>query len=188
MTQRYGDYPDETLIGLLKTDDRRAFQELYERYWEKLFFTAARTLGNPEEAEECVQDIFCNLWLRRESLLLKHSFHTYLSVATKYKVIDKLQQRHRNRVALAEAVIYLSTTEPSVETHILEKELMERLTASITALPEKCRLVYQLSREQYKTHKEIALELGISEKTVNNHLVKALRDIKNALVGTIPLL
>lgn len=148
---------------------------------------AANALDNPEEAEECVQDIFCSIWLRRETLQLKYSLYTYLAVAVKYRVINILDKEHRKRQRMSLAdPHYPEIFAPSAETPLLEKELTDRLEASIAILPEKCRIVYKMSREEGKTHKQIADELNISEKTVNNHLVKAVKDISNHLTLVLP--
>lgn len=186
--QKYKELPDEVLVEHLRMDDKRAFTALYERYWERLFHVAAQTLDSAEEAEECVQDIFYSLWSRREALELKHSIHTYLSVAVKYKVIDRLNKKHKNKQMLAEAIQFMVTDAPCAESYLLEKELLVKLERTISLLPEKCRIVYQLSREKGKSHKQIAEELQISEKTVNNHLVRALRDIKDSITSVIPML
>lgn len=172
---------DEQLLDLIqKNDDRTAFTELYNRYWDKIFILAANALQSPEEAEECVQDIFCSLWNRRKELRLKYSLYTYLAVAVKYRIINILDKAFRQKQRAAKMVVEDSFA-ASAETLLLEKELFARLEKAVNLLPEKCRLVFKMSREQGKTHKQIAEELQISEKTVNNHLTKALKDLGNNL-------
>lgn len=183
--RKYNQYVDEELVELLRTHDRKAFTALYERYWERLFHTAAHALENKEEAEECVQDIFFSLWSRRETLMLKHSIHTYLSVAVKYKVIDILNKRKKDRLHIKARLPFIDIAAPSAESNLLEKELWERLERTIELLPEKCKIVYKMSREEGKTHDQIAAELNISKKTVNNHLVRSLKDIKNTISSVI---
>ena len=170
-------WTDALLLDLIRQeDDRAAFSELYNRYWEKLFLLAANALNSPEEAEECVQDIFCSLWNRRHTLQLKYTLYTYLAVAVKYRVINILDSAYRKRyrttdAELAEMEVYA----PSGEALLLEKELFAQLENAVAMLPEKCRLVFKMSREESKTHKQIAEELNISEKTVNNHLTRAIK-------------
>ncbi|SDE66507.1 RNA polymerase sigma-70 factor, ECF subfamily [Mucilaginibacter pineti] len=176
-------WTDDILLDLIRLeDDRAAFSELYDRYWDKIFLQAANALNSAEEAKECVQDIFCSLWSRRQTLELKYSLYTYLAVAVKYRVINILNsayyKRHRKtNVALDEIEIY----SPSAETELLEKELFASLERSVNLLPEKCQLVFRMSREENKTHRQIAEELNISEKTVNNHLTKAIKDLSTNL-------
>lgn len=172
-------WTDETLIDLIRVrDDRVAFSELYNRYWEKIFLLAANALNSKEEAEECVQDIFCSLWNRRETLKLKYSLYTYLAVAVKYRVINILDSAFHKRKRTQNLDQYENEIySPSAETLLLEKELFAKLENAIAQLPEKCRLVFKMSREELKSHKEIAEELNISAKTVNNHLTKAIKDL-----------
>ncbi len=190
MEKHYKDLNDEQLLELIRQDDDRlAFGELYNRYWEKIFILAANALASPEEAEECVQDIFFSLWNRRKQLHLQHSLYTYLAVAVKYRVINILDKAYRQKQRASKMLIE-DSYEPSAETLLLEKELLLRLENAVNLLPEKCKLVFRMSREQGKTHKQIAEELQISEKTVNNHLTKALKDISNNLntsIGTVAL-
>ncbi|UKT65000.1 RNA polymerase sigma-70 factor [Pedobacter mucosus] len=184
----YIKYQEDQLIALLRSGDELAFNQIYQRYWEKMFMLAANALESIEEAEECVQDIFCGIWLRRESLVLKYSLYTYLAVAVKYRVINILDKRYRKRKKMNDmSPHYLNIYSPSAEAPLLEKELMARLERSICELPEKCRIVYRMSREEGKTHRQIAQDLDISEKTVNNHLTKALKDISGDLNCAFPI-
>lgn len=185
----YRKYEEDQLIALLRSDDELAFNEIYTRYWQKIFMLACNALGSTEEAEECVQDIFCSIWQRRENLFLKYSLYTYLAVAVKYRVINVLDKRYRKRQKMENASAHQITIfSPSADEAVLEKELMVRLNASISQLPEKCRIVYKMSREDGKTRRQIAQDLNISEKTVNNHLTKALKDISGKLnSSTVPL-
>lgn len=175
------EWTDEVLLDLIReNDDHSAFAELYDRYWDKIFILAANALNSPEEAEECVQDIFCSLWNRRGSLRIQYTLYTYLAVAVKYRVINILDKAYRKRfqtVELQEA----HDLAINAEMPILEKELLASLENAINQLPEKCRIVFKMSREEGKTHKQIAEELNISEKTVNNHLTKAIKDLSNTL-------
>lgn len=174
-------WTDDKLLDLIRLeDDRTAFAEIYNRYWDKIFILAANALDSPEEAEECVQDIFCSLWDRRTTLKLNYSLYTYLAVAVKYKVINILDKAYRKRLRIAELQL-AEPLVPSAEMSLLEKELFARLENEVNRLPEKCRIVFKMSREEGKTHKQIAEELNISEKTVNNHLTKALKDLSGNL-------
>jgi RNA polymerase sigma-70 factor (family 1) len=179
--------PDDELVLLLKEGSESALTALYLRYWDKLLIVATNRLDDPEEAEECIQDVFFRLWQRREDLQLSHSLATYLAVAVKYRVINAMdkQYRLRNRMERSHADL-IEYQVFSAEDYLLEKELKEQLTASINKLPEKCRIVFKLSREQGLTHKQIAAELDISEKTVEAHISKAMKDIRGNLAVTVP--
>ena len=178
---------DLELLDLLKSGDQSAFTTLYDRYWDKLLAVALNRLNDEQEAEECVQDVFISFWRRREELVLTHNLSTYLWAATKYQVLNRLDKRYSKRQIkttelLDENVIGLH----SPEVYLLEKELMARIEATVQELPEKCRIIYRMSREDGKTNREIAGELEIVEKTVEGHLTRALRDIRANLTSVAP--
>lgn len=176
---------DHELITMLSMGNEDALAQLYSRYWDKLLAVAINRLGVEAEAEECVQDVFLSLWKRRSEIVLKHSISTYLWVAVKHQVINRLDARYAKRtLRTTELVDDLLT--PSSEELLLEKELREQINQTVARLPEKCRMVYHLSREEGKSNKEIARELNISEKTVEGHVTRALRDIRTDLTAMVP--
>jgi RNA polymerase sigma-70 factor (ECF subfamily) len=179
---------DHELIVLITQDNREAFTVLYQRYWDKVFAVAVHRLGDIHEAEEVVQEIFLSLWARRNSLQLTHGLATYLSVAVKYKVINHLARQHRRQLHLDELVNTVPVTLNNTTEWLNEKELRTQLDKCIDSLPEKCRIVFLLSREENKTYAEIATELNISQKTVEAHMSKALSTLRQSLKVAAPLL
>jgi len=179
---------DLELIALIDKDNREAFTALYQRYWDKIFAVAIHRLGNEEEAEEIVQEIFLSIWTRRKNLKLTHSLATYLSVAVKYKVINHLARKHRMQLQLDELTNTTPATENSTSNWLDEKELRTQLEKCIDKLPERCRIVFLLSRDENKTYAEIATELNISQKTVEAHVSKALSTLRHDLKIAAPLL
>lgn len=178
----YSSYTDEELVALLKQGDQFALSALYMRYWDKLLVVAGNRLDDLEEAEEAVQDVFFSLWQRKEMLELKHSLSTYLAVAVKYRIIKTLDKRYRIKNKIENAGdLDLQVLSPSADAAMLEHELFDQIAAAINKLPEKCRIVFTMSREEGKSHKEIAEALDISTKTVEAHMNKAMKDLKNNL-------
>lgn len=180
-------HTDNELVALLKAGDGSALTEIFERYWDKLLAVAVNRLGDEQEAEECVQDVFVSFWRRRDELVLTHNLSTYLWAAAKYQVLNRLDKRYaKRRVKTTELLDDNVIGLHSPEVYLLEKELMARIEATVQELPEKCRMVYRLSREEGKTNPEIAAELEIAEKTVEGHLTRALRDIRTNLTSLAP--
>ena len=178
---------DNELLALLKEGDQYALAEIYGRYWDKLLAVAVNRLGDEQEAEECVQDVFVSFWRRREELVLTHNLSTYFWAATKYQVLNRLDKRYaKRRIKTTELLDDNVVGVHSPEVYLLEKELMARIEATVQALPEKCRIIYRMSREEGKTNREIAGELAIAEKTVEGHLTRALRDIRTNLTSIVP--
>ena len=179
---------DNELLSLLKEGDRNAFTTLYNRYWDKLYAVAFNRLADEFEAEEAVQNIFLDLWKRKETITLTHTLSTYLSAAIKYHVFTRLAQIRREKIRAEQLKIGAIEGIETTAEWLSEKELKRQLEQGINALPEKCKLVFLLSREQNLTNKQIAEELNISEKTVEGHITKALNNLRGSLSVTLPVL
>jgi len=176
-------HTDEVLYQLSKEGNFAAFNELYKRYWKVLFALANKKLNNLYDAEEIVQDVFVDLWNQREKTVLTHSLKSYLAGMVKFKVYSKLAlyyKRQQNAVALVTAEAY-QRAEFSADELFRLKELKEEIALTVNSLPERCRLIYTLSREEGLTHKQIASDLNISEKTIETQITRALRRIRVAL-------
>jgi len=174
-------YEDQQLLLLLKDSNDAAFTEIYRRYWDRLYVVAMHRLGDMEEARELVQDIFFNLWKKRNSLQLNYSLNTYLSVAVKYEVINRLASRSRQQQYRKHVSRYWQEAALDTEHQVHFNELQQQLASLVKELPEKCRIVFQLSRDKGYSQKRIAAELGITEKTVETHLSVALRKLRTGL-------
>ena len=174
-------YTDHELLELLAKSDDDAFTAIYLRYWDKLTVVAMNRLGSLEEAREVVQEIFCNLWRRREELELTHTLNTYLSAAVKYEIFKRFAVKSRHRRLEQQALDQWQEAADDTLHYLNANELQSELFSLVKALPEKCRLVFQLSRDKGYTQKQIARELGIAEKTVEAHLSAALRKLRIGL-------
>lgn len=177
----YSIYSDEQLLALLNSSDEGAFTELYNRYWDKLVFVASNRLKNIPLAEEVTQDIFLNLWARREVLHLEFKFSTYLAAALKYKIIDARLKQKRGQQKMKSFQTTQSHLDNSTQDQLEFEELMDRLAKLVNSLPEKPQLIYQLSKEKGHSAKEIASQLHMPEKTVESHLYRAIKALKTGL-------
>ncbi|WP_276361660.1 RNA polymerase sigma-70 factor [Daejeonella sp. H1SJ63] len=177
----YAAYSDIELLDLLRSGDKAAFSEIYNRYWKKIFTVAANKIGQLEEAEEIVQEIFISMWNRRESIFITTSLNAYLAVSVKYRVIKVLAKRNLYNKFADHSLSILPQSDNSTQDWLEFEELKSRLAVLVTQLPDKCRLVYKLSREEGMSQKQIAEEFGISEKTVEAHIGKALKHLRTGL-------
>jgi len=172
------DHTDIQLTELFGLGDIDAFEEIYNRYWLKLYSAAYKRVKERETAQEIVQDFFTSLWINREQVKIQTSLQGYLFTSIKYLVLNyKRAEAVRNSYAEILQMVN-SSFDNSTEENYYYKELLERVEVEVNHLPPKCRNVFELSRKQYKTNKEIAQLMGISEKTVENHLTKALRYLR----------
>lgn len=182
---RYVNYSDVDLVALLRTGDEIAFSTIYKRYWEKLYYTAVKRLKDEAEAQESVQDIFYSIWKNREHFHLRENLENYLAVAVKFQVIQRVAKS--NRRSLVEQTLgreaeqdRLTGTQTEWNQYDLEV-LQVRLSKVIDTLPKKCKLVFNMSRDEEYTNKKIAAELGISEKAVEKHVSHALKVLRTNL-------
>jgi len=176
--KKFCDHTDIQLVELFGLGDIGAFEEIYNRYWLKLYAAAYKRLKERETAKEIVQEFFTSFWINREQVKIRTSLQGYLFTSIKYLVLNhKRAEAVRN--SYAEILLMVGNSfDNSTEENYYYKELLERVETEVNLLPPKCRNVFELSRKQYKTNKEIAELMGISEKTVENHLTKALRYLR----------
>jgi RNA polymerase sigma-70 factor (family 1) len=176
----YSSYQDHLLLKLLTKGNEDAFTEIYNRYWEKLFSVASNKVKDLSLAEELVQDIFLDLWKRRSTINITGELSAYLAVAMKYKVINAWVKQGRAE-AFTQHASGFSMTDDSTREQLSFEELKDRLAVLVGKLPEKCQLVYRLSREVGLSQKQIAGHLDISEKTVESHISRAVKSIQSGL-------
>jgi RNA polymerase sigma-70 factor (family 1) len=174
----YHTITEEQLITLLQSGDHAAFTEIYNRNWEKLADAAYQRLHSREDAEEIVQEIFVNLYIRRQEINPRSTLEAYLKTALKFKVIDayRAQQLHYSHI---DKLIIESQERPIASDDQIDiKNLKKRILQATGMLPEKCREVFMMSRFEQLSHQEIADKAGISVSTVKKHLHRAMDSLR----------
>ena len=174
-----GSLNDSSLLRLLQQNDSTAFQELYNRYWSKLYFLAHKRLKSAVAAEEIVQNVFLTLWRKRKTLKI-NDLSPYLAAVTRYAVYHYLAAEKR-RAQKEEAAGNRGTKVVAGELLIDDKQLLEIVKHEVNELPAKCRLVFIYNKLEDQTLPEVAERLNISVKTAEAHLTKALRLIRKKL-------
>jgi len=181
MAARLDNFTDEQLLLFMKEDKVFAFDEIYNRYWAKLFSQAYKRLGSRETTEELLQDLFTKLWINRNQIIINSSLGAYLSGSIKYLVLNQLEKEAvRKKFVLIHkqaSVTYNNLTEET----IISQELEGLVVQEVERLSPKCKSVFVLSRFDQYSNKDIAQQLNISEKTVENQITKAIKLLKNNL-------
>lgn len=178
----YNQIDDFKLIELIQAGDELAFREVYDRHWERLYTIACNRLDNEVEAEEIVQEIFCEFWQKIDGFQLTKALENYFAAAVRFRVINHLARRTRERMYKKELAAAAVHADNSLLELLDYKEFLTHFRTKIDELPEKCRLVFQLRYEQGYSQRQIADELQVSEKTVESHLAKARKTLRGAIM------
>ena len=126
-------------------------------------------LDSEFDAEEVVQDVFTNLWRRRNVIDIRYTFHTYIASCVKYEILSKLKQRQKENKFRNQTENITEEEVNPTENWIYYETIRKQIEDTVKTLPEKCRLVFHLSRNEGYSQKEIAEKLKISTKTVETH-------------------
>ncbi|MCG2613519.1 sigma-70 family RNA polymerase sigma factor [Terrimonas sp. NA20] len=175
--------PDTSLLTQLQAGSHDAFNEIYDRYWNKLYFVAYKHLGEAADAEEIVQEVFITLWSKKSALQID-SLAAYLAAMTRYAVYHKLKQRKKIHITTLEKLDDGSLRHAMEEGSFENKLLLEIVNRLANDLPEKCRLVFINNKLLDRPLPEVAEGLGISIKTAEAHLSKALKIIRTKMGDT----
>ncbi|MDB5158827.1 MAG: polymerase sigma-70 factor [Mucilaginibacter sp.] len=176
---RCSELDDQELISLLIQSDHAAYTEIYNRYWQTAYRAALNVLKDEDTCLDIVQDVFVWLWNNREKLAII-SLKPYLITAVKFKMLNVI----RNGKFKEEAIKVMQASEISlsfIENSIEVKELKSIIEQFTETLPEQAKKIFHLSRNEHLTHKQIAEQLELSEKTVKNQINISLKRLKTSL-------
>ncbi|UQA74162.1 RNA polymerase sigma-70 factor [Sphingobacterium siyangense] len=175
---------DEELFIMFQHDDPLAFSILYDRHWANLIKKALHKLSDQVAAEEVVQNVFVNLWKWKENIVLKGELRYYVYTMLRNEIFRYLEDRFKHSTTIPIDEIASSgfvSLDNDGHERIEYLELQDKITRIVDGLPDKCRLIFQMSRDEGMTAKQIAGQLNISHRTVETQLSKAIRTLKNAI-------
>ncbi|HEY9196643.1 MAG TPA: RNA polymerase sigma-70 factor [Mucilaginibacter sp.] len=180
------DLNSEQVIPLLLSGDEATFEKVYKHFIRPLHVYAISILRDEDTAKGMVQNVFMRLWERKERLNISGSIKAYLYGAVYNECLNNL--RHQKvKINHQQYVVHMTKDKVDEGTGMELLDLKEKLQQALNDLPEKCRTVFQLSRFEDLKYQEIADELGISIKTVENQMGKALKTLRLKLVDYLPL-
>ncbi|MDQ6477069.1 RNA polymerase sigma-70 factor [Dyadobacter sp. LHD-138] len=168
---------NELLVERLEQGDEYAFEQIYDRYWHRLYRAALNKIKVPDEAKEIVQDIFLDLWLRHGTVCIGE-LENYLHRAVKFKVLDFFKKEIVRRNYDKFAFVNMSEVAWDTEEELAYNDLNQLLIACIDLLPPKTRVVFELSKIQHKSNGEVAKMLKISTRSVEYHLSQGLKTLR----------
>jgi RNA polymerase sigma-70 factor, ECF subfamily len=173
---------DAELVRRIRAGDERALEELFRLYYAGMCSFVRRFVHAPDIAEELVQDVFFKLWSKRETLSEIDALRTYLFRAARNTALNHLRRKKlENAWEEQEAARGEPLTTVATDDDASTDEVSRAVNGAIGKLPARCREIFLMSREGGMTYAEIAVSLGISIKTVETQMGRALKSLRVSL-------
>lgn len=182
---RYDKLPDDELVTLLRQGDESAYTEIYHRYHAPLYIHVFNKLRNREESRDIVHDLFSQLWQKRTALAIQGSLASYLYAAARYRVFDLIDRSQVKNKYIDSIRKFAEEGTTQTDHRIREQQLLALIEKEIASLPPKMRQVFELSRKGGLSHRQIAGELNLSEKTVKKQVGNSLKILRSKLGVTV---
>jgi RNA polymerase sigma-70 factor (ECF subfamily) len=174
------DNRDRQLVSRLKVGDQKAFEEIFRKYREKVYYFAIRYYNSTEDAENVVQDVFIKLWNEREGLKEELSLNNYIYTITKNQLFNIQRKKINERAYRNYLIDYLVQT-PNLENELIYADLKAGVDKIIDELPAQRKKVFIMSNFEGFSNKELASLLNLSVRTIEVHKSLALQTIRKAL-------
>jgi RNA polymerase sigma-70 factor (family 1) len=183
------DHIDTELLLLQQTaaGDEKAFQQLFNTYWHKIYANALHLIKSPEAARDLAQEVFIKIWLTREKLSDVHQFESWLYRVAKNVFIDHLRRQlvvdsMQDIIAIEEG-----SDEQNPQRRLELNELINQVNGAIASLPAQMQTAFRLSRFHGLTHEQIARHMNISKATSQNYIARSLVVIRRHLMQFLSL-
>lgn len=172
------EFISEALLKHVLSGDRVAFRSFYEIIYPTVYRFTHYFVPNKEDCEDVVSEIFYILWKQREALLAIDDLKAWLYIVSRNEAYHFLKQKDKYiSISIDHLPVELSVDTASIEGRLIEKEMLTIYNAAVAELPERCKLIYLMVREERLRYKEIARILSITEGTVEQQINIALRKI-----------
>lgn len=181
MTEESKHREEQQILEKVAKGDLKAYKVLFDTYFADLCNFLLIYLRDKSFAEEVALEIFIAVWEKRAQLQVRTNIKSYLFVAAKNRAISILRRSRQYLLSNLEIEDHVSIADNRSEDYLENKELRQILDEAIQSLPEQSRKIYQMAWEENLSHKEIAEQLGLTPKTVENHVGIALRKLRTQL-------
>lgn len=175
---------DDELLRSFQSGDDSSFELIYQRFWGILYRHARKMMQDDEGAKDIVQEVFTSLWLKRNDPRAQEittPLAAFLYTVTRNKILDQIKHAKVKSNYLDSLRPEEMQYERLPDSLVIANELARQIEKEVQALPTKMREIFELSRNAYKTHKEISEQLNISDKTVKKQVSNALNILKSKL-------
>ena len=168
----------DRLLHSMKLDDTVSFEEIYRQYWSKLYIYAFNVLRERDLCEDIVQEVFIDLWAKRQDVRITN-LHSYLYQSVKYQIFNHFRKSKYKKQLLMK--FDLIQTQNQLDESCEKQELKNQIKEVIYQLPEQRRVIFEMSRYEGLSNKEISEHLSISVQTVKNQISESLKFIRKSL-------
>lgn len=182
-----GQVNEKVLVERFIGGDERAFESLFKKHYQMLIKVGLFLLNDAEQTEEVVHDVFLNIWQKRDNVNVEASFKNYLITAVRNRCFNHLKAKKKTTSidddeSWAEELV----ADTGADTIAQVKEVGKAIEEAVDRLPEQCRIIFQLSRYEGMSYKEIAEALDLAPKTVENQIGRALKVLRAELKDYLP--
>jgi len=171
---------DIILFEQIKENNQKAFEDLFNLYYHSLCEFSNLMSNNKPCAEEVVADVFANIWIKRKKLKINKSVKAYLFRSTKNTTISYLRKRKNIYEPIEEDQLNIKNQDSSPDKNLLKEEQNLKLEKLLKIIPERSREVFILHRFNGFKYRDIAETLGVSVKTVEKHMTKSLKILRDS--------
>lgn len=169
---------DDELVVMVKAGDHAAFTEIYNRYWPLLFLHVQRMVKDEDLAGDVVQEVFTWVWQHAPTLDFNSTISSYLYTSVRNKVFNLIRHHKIKANYFKDIAAFIEEGNYHVDEALRYKELMRTIESEIDRMPPRMREIFNLSRKEHLSHKEIAMQLEISENTVREQVKRALKVLR----------
>ncbi len=170
----------------LRNGKEEDLERIFHRFYRYLTVTAYKLIADEDKAQDLVQDLFFSLWTKRATLNVTGSLKAYLRKAIVNRCIDEIRRAKRRETTSDEQLPLRAASQNGADELLEVSDLQRQINLAVDQLPERCRAVFALSRFHDLSNKEIAAKLGISVKTVENQMTRALKFLRASLANHLP--
>ena len=182
MRQPNAEYTEQQLLAALRIGDEGALRRLFDQHYPLLLGDIYRLVPDEDTCKDLAQEVFVELWRKRSDIDIHTSLRAYLRRAAVNRALNYIKTQRRIHLDDGEQFAHTADTSPrDIARQEVQESLEQALHAAIETLPEKCRLVFSLSRFEQRSHREIAEQLDISVKTIENQITKAMKILREAM-------